>query len=428
MTERRSSGVGVKRPGEFGRRASTVVSGGEGARRWGETLGFDDDGNVTSRSTTVGDPAAGGVAGSVLYAYDRAGRLTSETSGGSTVAFGWDGAGNRVSVTSPDGQQTGFSVDERNRTTGSTDGVSYGWDQAGDRVSVTDPDGAVTATGYDALGRPVEVDTNSGGVSTQVSYGWDGGGRLATRNMTVDGNTVADANLGYETPDSWDPVVVSDTLQVGTGPDGGQVSLGNSVTTTNFHGDLAAATDTDGSVYTQSFDTFGQNTGPTQGMFGFQSDLTEPVDGLVWMGARFYDPTTASFTSRDTYPGDVTDPITLNRYLYANANPTSNHDPDGHMGVKLTAEDRIRANIMEGPVQTQALAMYTALGVARLFMLTDAGVVLAEAAIATRTPIVASVPLITITIATVTLFALSMTVLEWEGHTFRDTVTGACSS
>ena len=44
-------------------------------------------------------------------------------------------------------------------------------------------------------------------------------------------------------------------------------------------------------------------------------------------------PETGSFISRDTYNGDYNSPITLHKYLYANANPITYSDPSGYMGT-----------------------------------------------------------------------------------------------
>ena len=48
------------------------------------------------------------------------------------------------------------------------------------------------------------------------------------------------------------------------------------------------------------------------------------------MGARRYSPHLAGFTSLDTYAGRAHDPASLNRYLYAHANPATLIDPTGH--------------------------------------------------------------------------------------------------
>jgi RHS repeat-associated protein len=93
------------------------------------------------------------------------------------------------------------------------------------------------------------------------------------------------------------------------------------------------------------FDPFGAPTA-TGGTFGvpvgFQGDYTSPVTGDVWMGARWYRPGTASFTSRDTVQGQLVTPVSANRYTYAWADPLGMWDPDGREpGCGATAWSRV---------------------------------------------------------------------------------------
>ncbi|MCG1021457.1 hypothetical protein EKQ44_07180 [Sutcliffiella horikoshii] len=48
------------------------------------------------------------------------------------------------------------------------------------------------------------------------------------------------------------------------------------------------------------------------------------------MGWRDYDPSTGRFIVPDEYEGEEDEPTSLNRYLYADADPVNNIDPDGH--------------------------------------------------------------------------------------------------
>jgi len=48
------------------------------------------------------------------------------------------------------------------------------------------------------------------------------------------------------------------------------------------------------------------------------------------MGARFYDPGTGGFTQLDDVMGSAQDPLSMNRFLYAEGDPTTLVDPTGH--------------------------------------------------------------------------------------------------
>ena len=103
----------------------------------------------------------------------------------------------------------------------------------------------------------------------------------------------------------------------------------------NRHGDLGWLFDTSGNISdTSIYDPFGKplaQTGSTGANVGFQGDYTDPTSGDVWMGARWYTPSNATFRSRDTIRGMLQTPTSLNRYTHAGGNPINYFDPDGRM-------------------------------------------------------------------------------------------------
>jgi RHS repeat-associated protein len=56
----------------------------------------------------------------------------------------------------------------------------------------------------------------------------------------------------------------------------------------------------------------------------FDSDLA-----LYYLRARYYNPATGRFLSRDPLDGDPTDPQSLHKYLYAGGDPVNRIDPSG---------------------------------------------------------------------------------------------------
>jgi len=102
---------------------------------------------------------------------------------------------------------------------------------------------------------------------------------------------------------------------------------------------------------TTTYDAFGNiessagsssNAYKYAGQWGYRNDGD---DGLMHVGARYYDPLVGRFISADTYLGDIGNPQSLNRYVYAENDPVNFVDPSGHkkrpppkvtVGVKIT--------------------------------------------------------------------------------------------
>jgi len=54
---------------------------------------------------------------------------------------------------------------------------------------------------------------------------------------------------------------------------------------------------------------------------------------LYYLRARYMDPAAGVFISMDTYQGNMHDPASLHKYMYANANPITNTDPTGYFSL-----------------------------------------------------------------------------------------------
>ena len=64
----------------------------------------------------------------------------------------------------------------------------------------------------------------------------------------------------------------------------------------------------------------------------FTREFQDP-NGLIYLRARYYDPTDARFLTSDTVFGDMTDPLSQNRYVYCSNNPVVHIDPSGHFAA-----------------------------------------------------------------------------------------------
>jgi RHS repeat-associated protein len=63
--------------------------------------------------------------------------------------------------------------------------------------------------------------------------------------------------------------------------------------------------------------------------FGFTGELHDGSLGLIYLRARWYDPSTGRLLGRDPLPGRLVAPLSQHPYLYAQANPTTLVDHSG---------------------------------------------------------------------------------------------------
>ncbi|MFI7700342.1 RHS repeat-associated core domain-containing protein [Nonomuraea sp. NPDC049480] len=302
-----------------------TLKNGSGTQLAKMTYGWDKDDNLTTK-TTAGTAGAGTNA----YGYDHAGRLTSWTApGGATTGYEWDAAGNRTKV----GNAT-FTYDERNRLT-SGDGTDYTYTPRGTLATSTKA-GATTNYTFDAFDRLI-ADGDS-------LYTYDALNRLTSRIRGTAKQIFAYAGLGNDLATIRDS---SGSVQAAyaRGPSGALLGLkegtGAAVAALNdLHGDLVA-TYTATLQTSTAYDPFGTVIAQTgfKVQLGYQGEYTDPDTGKVNMHARWYQPGTGAFTSRDTASLTPNPSVQANRYTYGNASPLTGIDPSGHATVTVYVPD-----------------------------------------------------------------------------------------
>ena len=103
--------------------------------------------------------------------------------------------------------------------------------------------------------------------------------------------------------------------------------------TQNAHGDVVNLTDKDGKV-TKSYryDAFGVEKNIDENdtnAFRYCGEYYDKETATVYLRARYYNPSTGRFISRDSYVGKNEEPLSLNRYTYCYNNPIISIDPSG---------------------------------------------------------------------------------------------------
>ncbi len=278
------------------------------------TYGYDEVGDRTAVTDALTH--------TTTTAYDLLGRVTSVTSPLSeTVSYGYAAAGNRTGVTT-----TAYSYNAANELTvaGAT---TYGYDADGNRLTAT-TDGATTTYGYDDANYLTGL--ASGAHDMIYTYNGD----HARVGSAVDGVTtgyVLDLAAGLPTILQQATLGVTTTYLYGAGLLGQDDGTDLQTLLPDALGSTRLVASSGGAIVGHaSYDAYGaQTTSGAGSVFGFTGQQTDAANGLVYLRARSYDPATGVFLQRDPYPFDPNNPVTVNRYTYANANPTNESDPSG---------------------------------------------------------------------------------------------------
>lgn len=287
---------------------------------------YDADGNLTQQSATLASGTR-----TDTFTYDRASRLASWTAGAATTSYTWDDAGNRTQAGA-----ASYVYDARNRLTSGPAG-SYAYTARGTLTSITNLPTGATAYVFDALDRMTGAVVTGllGATISSTVFTYDALDRVATRGA---------ASFTYE---GANPDPVGDgTTTYSRSPSGGLLSVsaasGSALVGLNRHGDVAYEFGVTGTVAaSRAYDPFGvrvATAGTHTGAAGYQGDWTDPATSLVGAGARWLDPGTGTFASRDSISAGVGDPAGVNRFAYGNANPLRFSDPTGHMAQNVDSD------------------------------------------------------------------------------------------
>ncbi len=102
-------------------------------------------------------------------------------------------------------------------------------------------------------------------------------------------------------------------------------------------GSTRALTDGSGAITdSYNYEAFGQllnQTGTTENSYLFTGEQYDSGLDQYYLRARYYDPSQGRFTQQDTWMGNNSDPVTLHKYLYANADPGNMVDPSGRFSM-----------------------------------------------------------------------------------------------
>lgn len=254
---------------------------------------YDAVGNRTTEARTKS-----GATLTTLYSYDDNDRLQHEiVSDGSTVVYDYDDNGSLTGKRDANGFSV-YGYDGGNRLVSAitpSANIGYRYDADGIRQSQT-VNGVVTRFVVDPTAKYAQVlEERSGGDDVLYLLGDDRIARTqggATHYLHVDGlgSTRALSTSAGQASDRW---------------------------------------------WYEAFGEVESSTGTSANTFLFAGEQLDPNLGYYYLRARYMDPSNGRFTQMDVFSGFSSDPVSLHKYLYANANPVVYVDPSGHFAIAM---------------------------------------------------------------------------------------------
>ncbi len=375
------------------------------------------------------------------YSYDPLNRLinlVNRKDDGTVISsynYALDAIGNRISVNEHSGRTVEYSYDVMNKLIGEriTDpGVgikttTYTYDPVGNRLSMVIA-GVVTNYSYDSNDRLLAengiistydlngnlLSKQDGPATTQYTYDFNNkmisvvtpDGHTTEYLYNVNGDRVTSTTDGVETQYLVDECIscygLSEVLEERDGSNalvvnythGDDLLSQTRVGVTSYYhydglGSTRALSIGDASVTDRyNYNAFGElldKTGSTVNNYLFTGEQYDPNARFYYLRARYYDQATGRFTSIDPFEGNLSDPMSLHKYLYAHANPIMNIDPSGKFTlVSISVSMSIQSTLQSIQITYLKSMIKMALNAAQvIFCVIEPGYKLMEAGMVT---------------------------------------------
>ncbi|MBT9316451.1 DUF4114 domain-containing protein [Leptothoe spongobia] len=285
----------------------------------------------------------------VDYDYDELYRLKKETitdpeHGNRSTEYVFDDVGNRLEKKDSVEGTTTYTYDDNDRLrTETLNGLvtEYRYDDNGNLITTLKNEENIATYQWNAEGELIAVDINENGETGRIEYQYDHEGLRVV--MTVNGEETR--FLLDKTQQEYAQVIEEyrasgeNLASYVHGLDLISQEQGNDqfFYQVDGLGSTRILTDVNGLLTDQYlYDAYGQalnQTGDTSNNYLFAGEQLDPELAEYYLRARYYDPATGSFDSRDPFEGFDDQPITLQDYLYTGNNPVNFIDPTGHASL-----------------------------------------------------------------------------------------------
>jgi len=219
-----------------------------------------------------------------------------------TITYTYDNNGNTIEKRTPT-ETTTYTYDFENRLLSATingQSTNYAYDGDGNRVSKTD---SSSTTNY-------LIDSNNNTGFAQVLAEFDGSGSLIV-SYTYGDDLISQERSGVVSYFHYD-------------------GLGSTRNLTDSSG-----TTTD-SYWYYAFGELLNKTGTTPNNCLFTGEQFDKNLRFYYLRARYYNPEIGRFITADPVEGNIYEPLSLHKYLYANLDPVNKIDPSGEQWISTT--------------------------------------------------------------------------------------------
>jgi len=295
-------------------------------------LGFEYAHDALGRRTQMTRTKKAGQPQIARYEYDALSRLTKVAyPDGEVVAYEYDALGNRLAMTSSRQGSTRYSYNRLGQLIAlqsSRGNETFRYDANGNLIERQRGSGKPAKYKWDTENRLLEVARDT----SLVTFGYDGEGRRLQK--TFNRRTTTYVQHGSQLSQ----VLLTNTAGLSTRTLPGVPHIGEE----SKHGvwcyledglgSVVGVADASGNlIHTREYDAFGslRSADTLATAFGFTGEQLDAETGLLFLRARYYDPTVGRFMSADVYPPSLENPQTFNQYAYAGNDPINKCDPLG---------------------------------------------------------------------------------------------------
>jgi RHS repeat-associated protein len=274
-----------------------------------EQYRYDPLQRLTNSTVTSGSTKT-----TLWYAYDNVGNRVRQSVNNVLTSYTYNSANNEL-VFSSGGNKVAYSYyldgslkTQNNTSTGTN--WTYTWDVPDHLLSVANGAGAQGYYAYDGLGRRVEAHEGS----SIIYFAYIGSETMLEHPTTGDTDYVYAGGMriakvtGYGGPSPTANYYITDIL-----------------------GSTRLITDSSAKVlFYDNYQPYGQdNLAGGSETYRFTGKAYSAATGLYYDYQRWYDPSTGRFISQDSFPGSISNPQSLNPYVYVQNTPTTLTDPTG---------------------------------------------------------------------------------------------------